>query len=63
MDRALGYGPRGCGFDSRRVHENVIKWQNKNAKPCKSTDIQGFFISNTRQDKPYNRHIARAEVL
>ncbi len=20
MDRALGYGPRGCGFDSRRVH-------------------------------------------
>ena len=21
MDRALGYGPRGCGFDSRRVHQ------------------------------------------
>ena len=34
MDRALGYGPRGCGFDSRRVHEN----------PLKDT-FGGFFIS------------------
>ena len=25
MDRALGYGPRGCGFDSRRVHETPLK--------------------------------------
>ena len=36
MDRALGYGPRGCGFDSRRVHEN----------PPKDT-FGGFFISQT----------------
>ena len=35
MDRALGYGPRGCGFDSRRVHENPLK-----------VSFGGFFISD-----------------
>lgn len=39
MDRALGYGPRGCGFDSRRVHQNPLK-----------VTLQGIFFSNKSLD-------------
>ena len=42
MDRALGYGPRGCGFDSRRVHQ----FKKQKIKLLKIKIFGSFFIDS-----------------